>query len=90
MADLNQDQETVIRNFQSAYRKIQNREATISEKKDRMAELKPQVDEYNSLKDEVKELDKTNNNDRDFVKRSIEFYEESAGIGVGVNELFEN
>lgn len=79
---------TALSIFNAAYNNNIERHQKITLNKNRMKELKVFVDEYKALEEENKELHKEIQKDRDYVSRTIEFYENQTGNSIGTGDLF--
>lgn len=87
---LDPDAKSTLRQIKIGMMRIQQVDELIKSKQISMEGLRESVNEFKSLDDEVKELKKENQKDRDFIKKSIEFYEKLTGESVGSGPLFDN
>lgn len=87
---LDPDAKATLRQIKIGMMRIQQTDELIETKTKQKEDLRESVNEFNQLDEEVKELKKENQKDRDFIKKSIEFYEKLTGESVGSGPLFDN
>lgn len=85
---MNNGEKAVLSQIQLGHYRVAQREATITKRKEEQSLLKPHFDRYNEINEELKELKSENRSDREFVKKSIEFYESATGEAAGLGPLF--
>jgi hypothetical protein len=86
--EFNDVAKATLQQFNAAISKIQNRDLQIIDLKKKVTETQPAATLYSDSKTEIKELEKLNQKDREFVKTAIDFYEDITGEVVGVGDLF--
>ena len=77
-----------LQQFNAAITKIQNRELQIADLKKKVQDTQAAATLHADSKAEIKELEKLNQKDREFVKTAIDFFEDITGEAVGVGDLF--
>lgn len=77
---LDPDAKAVLRQMQTGLTKIAERDAEIENLTAAMADLKPAVIEFNTHKTKLKELKRLNDDDKEFMHRSMKWYEERTGV----------
>lgn len=88
--ELDPDARATLRQIQIGMKRIESRNEVIKNKQEELAELKPSVQLYDEMSTDLKELKKLNESDKDFIKKSIEFYEAVTGEAIGAGPLFES
>lgn len=78
-----------IKQFNAAMENIKRREERIETLKKRVEETNHIANDNRLCQKEIKELEELNQRDRDFVKQSIDFYEQITGEPVGSGPLFQ-
>ena len=86
--NMNNGEKAVLSQIQLGHYRVAHREEVITKEKEELTTLKPHYDRYNEITEELKELKSENKSDRDFVKKSIEFYESATGEVAGLGPLF--
>ena len=82
------DAKAVLRQMQTGLTKIEERDIEIQSLVAKMADLKPAVIDFNTHKNRVKELQRLNRDDKEFMHRSMKWYEERTGVEVHKDGTF--
>lgn len=85
---INDVAKATLQQFNAACANIQNRDLRITDLKKKVADTLTVATQHAEMKAEIKDLEKSNQKDREFVKTAIDFYEDITGEVVGVGDLF--
>jgi HAMP domain-containing protein len=85
---INDVAKATLQQFNAATNNIQRRESLIADLKKKVTDTQPAATLNAEARAEIKELEKLNQKDREFVKTAIDFYEDITGEAVGVGDLF--